>query len=46
MSHREPLTGDEIDLFDVLEVVWQGKVILAGFIVSAMAIGAIFYAFI
>ena len=44
MSQREPLTGDEVDLFDVLEVVWHGKVILAGFIVSALAIGAMFYA--
>jgi len=43
MTHREPLTGDEIDLFEVLEVIWRGKVILAGFVVFAMAIGAIFY---
>jgi len=45
MTHQKPLNEDEIDLFEVLEAVWRGKVILAGFVVSAMAIAAIFYAF-
>ena len=38
------MTGDEIDLFDVLEEIWRGRVILAGFVVFAMAIGAMYYA--
>ena len=39
------MDGDEIDLFDVVETLRDGRVILACFIVSAMAIGAMFYAF-
>ena len=38
------MTGDEIDLFDVLEEIWRGRVFLAGFVVFAMAIGAMYYA--
>ena len=45
MANNQPTDGDEIDLFDVIETLWDGRVILAGFIVSAMAIGAMFYAF-
>ena len=45
MANNKPMDGDEIDLFDVVETLWDGRVILAGFIVSAMAIGAMFYAF-
>ena len=45
MANNKPMDGDEIDLFDVVETLWDGRLILAGFIVSAMAIGAMFYAF-
>ena len=38
MTHQQPFNGDELDLFDLLEVVWHGKAILVGFVVSAMAI--------
>ena len=44
MTHQEPLNRHEKDLFDVLDVVWQGREILAGFVVVAMALGAVFLA--
>ena len=43
MANNQPTDGDEIDLFDVIETLWDGRVILAGFIFFAMAIGAIVY---
>ena len=42
MANNQPMDGDEIDLFDVIETLWDGRVILAGFVVAAMAIGAMF----
>ena len=44
MVDNQPVDGDEIDLFDVIEMLWDGRVILAGFIVSAMALCAVFLA--
>ena len=39
------MDGDEIDLFDVIETLWNGRVILAGFVVAAMVLSAVILAF-
>jgi len=44
MANNQPVGGDEIDLFDVIETLWGGRVILAGFVLFAMAIGVVFLA--
>lgn len=42
MTHQQPINGDEIDLFDLIEVVWHGKAILVGFLAVALAVGGLF----
>ena len=38
MQNNQPLDGDQIDLFDMIETLWDGRKILATFIIVAIAI--------
>ena len=45
MANKQPVDGEEINLFDVIDALWEGRVILAGFVVAAMALAAVILAF-